>query len=198
MQSWKRPLDLVLVIVTLPISIPILTLCILLSMLDGGPAFYRQPRVGRGGRAFQMLKLRTMRVNAERQLTEILMSDPHAAIEWQQTQKLRRDPRITIIGKMLRKSSLDELPQIWNVLKGEMSLVGPRPMLREQVGMYPGLAYFRLRPGITGPWQVFGRNDASFASRAKYDAMYEREMSIRNDLSLIVRTVGVVFGGTGH
>ncbi|WP_298259275.1 sugar transferase [uncultured Litoreibacter sp.] len=197
-KRWKRALDILLVLATLPLSLPLLLVGAFGAVLDGGPAFYTQPRLGRDGKVFRMLKLRTMRVNAEQQLTDILMTDPNAAIEWHQTQKLRQDPRITAIGRVLRKTSLDELPQIWNVLKGEMSLVGPRPMLREQAIMYPGTAYHRLLPGVTGPWQVFGRNDESFSSRAKYDAMYERETGFLYDLSLICRTVGVVLWGTGR
>ncbi|MCL4137703.1 UNVERIFIED_CONTAM: hypothetical protein GTU68_066796, partial [Idotea baltica] len=178
--------------------LPLLLLGAVAAKLDGGPAFYSQPRVGRDGKVFRMLKLRTMRMNADQQLTDILMGDPCAAIEWQQTQKLRRDPRVTVFGRGLRKTSLDELPQLWNVLVGDMSLVGPRPILREQAIMYPGQAYFNLRPGLTGPWQVFGRNDESFASRAKYDAMYERKLGFAYDIELIGRTVGVVLWGTGH
>lgn len=195
---WKRMLDIVLVLMTAPVSISLVVLSACLVRLDGGPAFFFQSRVGRGGKAFRMFKLRTMRVNAEQHLSEILMQDPRAAIEWQQHQKLRRDPRVTLVGKVLRKTSLDEVPQLWNVLLGDMSLVGPRPILHEQAILYPGHAYFRLRPGLTGPWQVFGRNDESFAARAKYDAMYERELGLLSDLSLIGRTFGVVLGGTGH
>ena len=196
--SWKRVLDVGLVLLTAPISVPLIMLGMILARLDGGPAFYTQPRVGYGGRVFRMFKLRTMRVNAEQHLSEILMRDPQAAVEWQQSQKLRRDPRITFAGRFLRKTSLDELPQLWNVILGEMSLVGPRPILQEQVILYPGSAYFRLRPGLTGPWQVFGRNDESFYARAKYDAMYDREIGLVSDLSLIGRTFGVVLWGTGH
>lgn len=196
--NWKRRLDVFLVCLTLPIWGPFLLIAAGMAMLDGGPAFYTQPRVGRSGKTFLMYKLRSMRVDAERHLTEILLQDPQAAVEWQHRQKLRKDPRITFIGKMLRKTSLDELPQLWNVLRGDMSLVGPRPMLPEQSAMYPGTAYFRMRPGLTGPWQVFGRNEESFGARAKYDAMYERKLGAFYDLSLIGRTFGVVLWGTGH
>lgn len=195
---WKRVLDIGLVVLTAPISLTLIILSAVLVMMDGGSAFYFQARVGRGGRVFRMIKLRTMRANAEQHLSEILMNDPRAAIEWQQTQKLRRDPRVTLVGRALRKTSLDELPQLWNVVIGDMSLVGPRPILQEQAILYPGSAYFGLRPGLTGPWQVFGRNDESFAARAKYDAMYVRELGLLSDLSLIGRTFGVVLWGTGH
>lgn len=196
--SWKRLLDIVLVIATAPISVPLVVLGGFLAMLDGETPIFLQPRVGQNGRVFQMVKLRTMRRNAEQLLNDILMHDFRAAAEWQNTQKLRHDPRITRAGRFLRKSSLDELPQLWNVLRGDMSLVGPRPMLQEQAILYPGTAYFRLRPGLTGPWQVFARNEESFTSRAKYDAMYEREIGLTYDLSLIARTFWVVLWGTGH
>ena len=116
-RYWKRVLDIGLVFLTAPLSVPLIALSAVLAMLDGGPAFYFQPRVGRGGRMFRMFKLRTMRVNAEQHLSEILMQDPRAAIEWQQNQKLRRDPRVTLVGRMLRKTSFDELPQLWNVVR---------------------------------------------------------------------------------
>lgn len=196
--GWKRRLDIFLVVLTSPISVPLILVSALLVVLDGGPAFYAQPRVGQGGRMFRLLKLRTMRVRAEQQLMEILMQDPKAAMEWQTTHKLRFDPRITRIGRFLRATSLDELPQLWNVIRGDMSLVGPRPILREQIIMYAGTAYFKFRPGLTGPWQVFGRNDQSFTARAKYDALYERQHGFLYDLSLIARTVGVVLWGTGR
>lgn len=196
--SWKRIFDVVLVIATTPISIPLLLLSTLLAMLDGHAPFFLQARIGYGGRVFRMLKLRTMRINAEAHLTALLMQDTKAAAEWQRSQKLRDDPRVTWAGRILRKTSLDELPQLWNVLRGDMSLVGPRPMLQTQAIMYPGTAYFRLKPGLTGPWQVFARNEDSFACRAKYDAMYELKVGVFYDLSLIIRTVGVVLGRTGH
>ncbi|SES73359.1 Sugar transferase involved in LPS biosynthesis (colanic, teichoic acid) [Oceanicella actignis] len=193
----KRALDLLLVIAAAPIVAPVVFLLALLVRRDGGPAFYSQERVGMGGKRFRCWKLRTMVPDAEARLARLLESDPEAAREWRERQKLRRDPRVTRIGAFLRKSSLDELPQLWNVLRGEMSLVGPRPFLPEQEELYPGTAYYALRPGLTGYWQVGDRNDSSFAARAVHDARYAREISLAADVATILRTVGVVLRQTG-
>ena len=115
-----------------------------------------------------------------------------------ETQKLKNDPRVTKIGQLMRKASLDELPQLWNVLAGEMSLVGPRPMMPEQKNLYPGKAYYSMRPGLTGLWQVSQRNASSFASRADFDTSYAGQLSLRTDLGIIFATVGVVLRGTGY
>lgn len=198
-RQWvKRPLDLAVVLLLLPIAAPLMLLCALLAMLDGGAPFYRQQRVGRNGQVFTLWKLRTMVPDAEARLAEYLAGDPAAAREWAVTQKLKRDPRITAVGHMLRKSSLDELPQLWNVLKGDMSLIGPRPMMVDQAPLYPGTAYYDLRPGITGPWQVSDRNACSFAKRADYDEAYRADLSLLVDLDILFRTVGVVVRGTGY
>ncbi|MFN6978425.1 MAG: sugar transferase, partial [Gemmobacter sp.] len=117
--------------------------------------------------------------------------------EWDRTQKLRHDPRITPLGHLLRRSSLDELPQLWNVLTGDMSLIGPRPMMVDQKPLYPGRAYYALRPGISGPWQVSDRNATAFADRAGYDERYFRDLSLGTDLRLILATFGAVARGTG-
>ena len=135
--------------------------------------------------------------NADALLEQHLACDPAAREEWNRTQKLRHDPRITPIGRMIRKSSLDELPQLWNVLVGDMSLVGPRPMMVDQQEIYPGTAYYALRPGITGFWQTSVRNESSFAERAGFDAAYLRDLSFRTDLHILMRTVRVVLRGTG-
>ena len=127
-----------------------------------------------------------------------LRKNPEARREWDETQKLKRDPRITRIGCFLRKSSLDELPQLWNVLMGDMSLVGPRPMMVDQEALYPGTAYFELRPGITGLWQISDRNASSFAERAKFDDRYLNSCSLSQDISILLQTTGVVLRGTGY
>ncbi len=145
-----------------------------------------------------MLKLRTMVPNADEIFEDYLANNPEAREEWDSTQKLKNDPRITKFGRILRKSSLDELPQLWNVLTGEMSLVGPRPMLPVQRELYPGLAYYALRPGITGPWQVSDRNTVEFSKRAEFDREYYVQMSFATDIGLLFKTVGVVFKGTGY
>jgi len=193
----KRVLDVALVLIG---ALPILTLVLLLAVLialDGKSPFYLQKRVGQNGRIFHMLKLRSMVSNADALLEQHLACDPAAREEWNRTQKLRHDPRITPIGRMIRKSSLDELPQLWNVLVGDMSLVGPRPMMVDQQEIYPGTAYYALRPGITGFWQTSVRNESSFAERAGFDAAYLRDLSFRTDLHILMRTVRVVLRGTG-
>ncbi len=197
-RAFKRWLDLALILCAAPFVLPAVLLLAALVRRDGGPAFYVQDRVGRDGRVFRIWKLRTMVVDADRRLAEHLAADPALRSEWEERQKLRADPRITRIGRILRKSSLDELPQLWNVARGDMSLVGPRPMLPEQRALYPGRAYYRLRPGLTGPWQVSDRNAATFASRAEFDAEYARRMSLPTDIAIMAMTVWVVLRGTGY
>lgn len=194
----KRVLDIIVVVLAAPVVLPVVLLIALFVMRDGHAPFYWSARVGRGGRVFRMMKLRTMVHDAHDSLTDYLASDPAAAAEWEETQKLKVDPRITDLGRILRKTSLDELPQLWNVLTGEMSLVGPRPMMPDQRGIYSGSAYYMLRPGVTGPWQVSDRNDSSFAKRADFDLEYHRSMSFMNDLRLLGRTIVVVLRGTGY
>lgn len=194
----KRILDIFLVLLTAPISVPLILFFALFVALDGAPPFYRQERIGRNGRTFKLLKLRTMVPDAEARLEACLCASSEARQEWDATQKLKRDPRTTGIGRVLRKLSLDELPQLWNILKGDMAIVGPRPMLESQKDMYPGEAYFRLRPGLTGYWQISDRNDSEFVQRARFDSKYYEDMSLAVDLSVILRTVSVVLRGTGY
>ena len=198
---FKRPLDISLALILLPVCAPLLLITYALVRLDGGPGFFRQPRVGRNGKVFNCWKLRTMVMNAERVLIELCEKDPAVAAEWDANQKLADDPRITRIGKFLRATSLDELPQIWNVLIGDMSVVGPRPFLISQEAMYRdggGTAYFHMRPGITGPWQVSGRGETTFVERVRFDHDYWKDISFRRDLSLILKTARVVLSRTGH
>ncbi|MFW8595348.1 sugar transferase [Cribrihabitans neustonicus] len=195
----KRMLDLLLVLLTLPLTLPLIVACAAALWLEGGRPFYTQKRLGRGGRVFRILKLRTMVRDADAQLQAWLDRDPALRAEWETTQKLKNDPRITPVGRMLRVTSLDELPQLWNVFIGEMSLVGPRPMMPCQLPLYgDARAYLALQPGITGLWQVSARNESSFASRAWADAEYRRRLSLGSDLALIWRTFGVVLKGTGY
>jgi lipopolysaccharide/colanic/teichoic acid biosynthesis glycosyltransferase len=194
----KRCLDLILVGVTLPISLPIILGMMLIVALGGNSPLYRQKRLGRGGRVFHMLKIRTMVHGADDLLEKYLEGNPEARHEWNETQKLKHDPRITKIGLFLRKSSLDELPQLWNVLMGDMSLVGPRPMMVCQKALYPCDCYFKLRPGITGLWQISERNETSFAERAEFDKKYLANLSLSQDISILLRTVAVVLRGTGY
>lgn len=194
----KRWLDVLLILLASPIVLPFVLVMALLVRRDGGPAFYVQDRIGLDGRVFRLWKLRTMVQNADALLASHLAADPALRAEWDANQKLRHDPRITPMGRILRKTSLDELPQLWNVLRGDMSLVGPRPMLPEQRALYPGRAYFRMRPGLTGPWQVSERNATTFAGRAEFDQSYAERMSLTTDLAILFLTVWVVVRGTGY
>ncbi|MCI5101121.1 sugar transferase [Phaeobacter italicus] len=195
----KRVLDILLVLIALPITLPLILLAALALWFEGGQPFYTQDRLGQRGRVFSILKLRTMVRNADQLLEEHLARDPEMRREWNETQKLKHDPRITPVGRFLRTTSLDELPQLWNVIIGEMSLVGPRPMLPDQLPLYgDARPYFLLKPGITGLWQVSVRNEGGFAVRAGSDASYCRTLSFLQDLAILWRTVGVVLRGTGY
>jgi exopolysaccharide production protein ExoY len=194
----KRALDVLIVLIALPVVVPMIAILAIVVGLEGGKPFYFQSRVGRHGKHYRMWKMRSMVVDADTALETHLAKDPAARIEWDRDQKLKNDPRITRFGRVLRKSSIDELPQLWNVLTGDMSLVGPRPMMTCQQSLYSGEAYYRLRPGITGPWQVSHRNDSTFADRARFDAAYETDMSLRTDLGLLLSTVRVVIRATGY
>lgn len=195
----KRALDLALVLMALPVALPIIVLSALLLWVESGLPFYSQDRLGQNGKRFRIFKLRTMVRDADARLQDCLQQNPALRREWDETQKLKKDPRITRMGRILRVTSLDELPQLWNVFTGEMSLVGPRPMMPEQLSLYgEASAYFAVKPGITGLWQVSDRNESSFASRAQADADYLRAMGLQMDLRLIWRTVGVVAKGTGY
>ncbi|WP_416558202.1 sugar transferase [Phaeobacter sp. JH18-37] len=195
----KRMLDITLVLLTLPISLPLILMAALALWLEGGNPFYTQDRLGQRGRVFSILKLRTMVRDADKLLERYLASNPAMRREWDETQKLKADPRITPVGRFLRTTSLDELPQLWNVLIGEMSLVGPRPMMPDQLSLYgDATAYFDLKPGITGLWQVSVRNESGFATRARADTSYHGDLCLRTDVDLLLRTVGVVLRGTGY
>lgn len=195
----KRALDISLIVLSAPISVFVILVCALALMMEGGQPFYRQWRLGRNGQKFRILKLRTMVVDADKQFEHLMRSDPELRQEWETTQKLKNDPRITPVGNFLRKTSLDELPQLWNVLIGEMSLVGPRPMLPEQLPLYgPSRSYFSLRPGITGLWQVSARNENTFSVRSRVDAVYARSLGFWQDVVLLIKTFGVVVKRTGY
>lgn len=197
-RSAKRILDIFLTLLAAPIVAPFILVMAGLIALDGHSPFYSQLRVGRGGAIFRMWKLRTMVFNADALLEEHLRNDPVARREWESTQKLKNDPRVTLVGRVLRKSSLDELPQLLNVLLGSMSLVGPRPMMLCQRGSYFGKSYYNLQPGITGLWQVSDRNEGEFVGRVRYDDAYDRMVSFKLDTWIIFRTVAVVIRGTGY
>ncbi|WP_208347311.1 sugar transferase [Pseudaestuariivita rosea] len=196
----KRAFDLLLAAIILPVILPILSVLWVCVRLDGGPGFFGQERVGQNGRRFTCWKLRTMCLNAEAQLHRLCAADPKLAQEWYENQKLENDPRITRVGRFLRASSLDELPQIWNVIRGDMSFIGPRPFTSDQEHLYlaaGGRAYFKLRPGISGLWQVEGRNDTTFVDRIKFDNRYYDQASLLCDLVILLKTAGVVISRTG-
>ena len=161
---------------------------------DGGPILFAHQRVGRGGRSFPCLKFRSMAVDAEARLEQVLAADPHARAEWAANHKLQNDPRITAVGDFLRRSSLDELPQLLNVLRGEMSLVGPRPVVQAEAAHYGHWfdSYCAVRPGITGLWQVSGRSDTRYRQRVALDVLYVRHKCLSMDFTILVRTVPAV------
>lgn len=193
----KRMLDIALVLASTPIIVPVIAILAVAVLITGQSPFYVQERVGRFGKTFRMFKLRTMLPNAEERLEVYLAENPAARAEWDSKQKLIEDPRVTPIGNWLRKTSLDELPQLFNVLNGTMSLVGPRPMMVEQKEQYTGVAYYRLRPGLTGLWQVSDRNECEFVGRVRFDEAYDRIVSLTTDIKVLAKTVMVVIKGTG-
>ncbi|WP_254694027.1 sugar transferase [Sulfitobacter sp. D7] len=197
---WGKALfDLGLGLMLLPVLLPvILVLCVLVAM-DGGLPIFGHKRIGKDGREFRCWKIRTMVVDAQERLKKHLADNPEAAAEWQQNFKLENDPRITRIGRFLRKSSLDELPQLFNVFRGEMSFVGPRPVVRDELLRY-GLhqqVYMSMRPGVTGLWQVSGRNDVAYDQRVSMDVQYAREVSLTEDVRIVAKTVSSVLSLTG-
>ncbi|WP_240512166.1 sugar transferase [Pseudoruegeria sp. SK021] len=196
-EYFKRVFDVVFVLAAAVVIVPVVAILCFLVALDGSSPFFIQRRVGKGGRLFSMVKLRSMVPNADRKLAVYLASNGEARAEWDRTQKLKHDPRVTWVGRLIRKTSLDELPQFWNVLMGSMSVVGPRPMMPSQRDLYPGQAYFALKPGVTGFWQIGDRNNTSFAARARYDAEYYKKSSMTTDLWVIARTLKVVVRMTG-
>lgn len=173
---------------------PVILLVFAVTALNGQAAIFRHQRVGRDGRLFWCLKFRTMIPEAEFELRRLLASDAALRAEWARDQKLREDPRVTPMGRLLRSTSLDELPQLWNVLKGDMSLVGPRPVTRQELLRYGrnAVIYTMVRPGITGLWQVSGRNNAEYRRRVAMDVCYVRKQSAVLDLWILVKTVVVV------
>jgi exopolysaccharide production protein ExoY len=191
----KRCMDLVLSIALLIVLSPIMVaVAVLIRLRLGGPVIFAQKRIGYGGKAFTCFKFRSMPKNAAELLDRYLAANPDAAAEWRQTRKLLNDPRVGCLGNVLRKSSLDELPQLFNVLRGDMSLVGPRPVVPEELTNYGRYAreYCRCRPGITGIWQTSGRNRVSYRGRVARDHVYVRNWSLRLDAALLLKTVKAV------
>jgi exopolysaccharide production protein ExoY len=188
----KRAFDFAIAALALLFLAPVfLTIAALIKLTDPGPILYAHRRIGRHGERFSCLKFRTMAVDAEERLAHILLTDPQAAEEWQATQKLRNDPRVTSLGSFLRKSSLDELPQLWNVIRGDMSIVGPRPITRAELSRYgrDRRYYLLVRPGITGLWQVSGRSSADYDKRVGFDRQYLEEWSWLGEFWILLMTI---------
>lgn len=196
----KRALDVFIVLFTLPLTLPAIVICACLVALDGRWPFFGHRRVGKNGRVFSCWKVRSMCAGAQERLQAHLDANPEAKAEWEATRKLKDDPRITRVGRFLRKSSFDELPQIFNVLKGEMSIVGPRPVVQDELALYGhnSQAYLAMRPGITGLWQVSGRNDVGYDDRVALDKAYRDSCSFKRDLDIIFKTFRVVVVRNGH
>ncbi len=194
----KRLLDIFFVLLGAPFVLPLMLAIAALIKLDGGSAFYRQKRLGHGGKEFELLKFRSMIPNADQELEKHLKANPNFVDEWETKQKLEHDPRVTNFGRFIRMTSLDELPQIWNVLVGDMSLVGPRPILPKQLEKYPGKEYHLMRPGMTGSWQVSDRNKVGFADRAMFDREYAKNICFSLDLKILLQTLGAVYRCTGR
>lgn len=199
--ALKRYFDLVATAVGMLFLLPFLvTIAILIKLDDGGPILYGHRRIGRRGAIFTCWKFRTMVRNSDQALKNYLEANPDALQEWRETQKLQKDPRVTRVGKFLRDYSLDEFPQLFNILRGEMSLVGPRPVTRSELNeryRKDRRYYLLVRPGLTGLWQVSGRNNLTYARRVKLDEQYLREWSFWSDFSILLRTVDVVLKRDG-
>jgi len=199
-SALKRAMDLVIAFTVLAFVAPIFLLVYaLIKIFDPGPALFSHLRVGRDGRMFTVYKFRTMRVDAQERLEEVLASDPAAAAEWAEFQKLKNDPRVTLIGRILRRSSIDELPQLLNIVRGEMSVIGPRPVTSGEIHRYGAEYpfYTAVRPGVLGLWQVKGRNTLTYPERVAYDVQYVKTWSIWQDIKIMFLAVPVVLLGLG-
>jgi Undecaprenyl-phosphate galactose phosphotransferase WbaP len=197
----KRVFDITFALLLTTVALPFAALIAAAIWLESrrGPILFAHERIGRGNRRFRLWKFRTMVVNADEVLTRHLAENPEAAAEWQANHKLRTDPRVTRIGRLLRRTSLDELPQVWNVLRGDMSLAGPRPVTDAEMSHYgPAWPLYTLAmPGLTGLWQVSGRNDTTYRRRVELDSAYVRNWSLKLDFVLLLKTVRVVLRGKG-
>lgn len=199
-RTGKRVLDCVFTLAFIPLIGVVVLFLWLIIRRDGGPGFFGHTRVGQDGRKFRCWKLRTMSANAEDALQDYLASNPEAARDWERDRKLKHDPRVTKFGAFLRKTSLDELPQFWNVLMGDMSIVGPRPIVTAELEKYGSdkSGYLSMKPGVTGLWQVSGRNSVSYAERVGMDMVYQSRMSFGLDAVIVIRTVFTVIYRTGQ
>lgn len=197
----KRILDLAIVLCAIiPVSL-VVGIAYFFVRMNGGPGFYSQLRVGKDGKLFKCYKLRTMHVDAEERLKSLCAENPEIAAEWHKNQKLKNDPRIIRFGKFMRETSIDELPQVYNVLYGDMSIIGPRPFTPDQNAFYReagGSAYYQLKPGLTGLWQIKARGSSEFVNRVVYDNAYARTLSLKNDILIVLKTFAVVLARTGE
>lgn len=193
-QAAKRAIDITLALSAIVLLAPLLIICFAANFVTSGSVLFRHKRIGFGGRPFDCLKFQTMVPDAAERLRHLLQNDRAAAAEWAANRKLRNDPRITTIGAILRKSSLDELPQLFNVLKGDMSIVGPRPVTEEEMERYSSAvgAYYSCRPGITGLWQVSGRSSTTFGRRVACDSFYANHWSVKLDARIMIATIPAV------
>jgi undecaprenyl-phosphate galactose phosphotransferase len=195
----KRLFDTLAALMLLVLLSPGFLLVALAIRRDGGPALFAHPRIGKKGQVFNCYKFRTMVVDAEKQLEQLLQRQPELRKQWQAEHKLRLDPRVSPLGRFLRRTSLDELPQLINVIRGEMSLVGPRPVVRSELPRYGDQVgyYLMVRPGMTGLWQVSGRNDVDYDTRVYLDSWYVKNWSLWHDLVILFKTVSVVLTRQG-
>jgi exopolysaccharide production protein ExoY len=198
----KRIIDVAIAVAVTVACLPAFAAVYFCLLLDGKDILFRHPRVGRNGRIFLCLKFRTMRPDADAVLQRTLAANPAASAEWRSTRKLKNDPRVTPLGRFLRATSLDELPQLFNVIRGDMSLVGPRPIVSTELEEFyrplgGASAYLSVRPGMTGPWQISGRSCSSYEARVALDIAYARSHSIIGDLAILLRTVPAVLRREG-
>lgn len=200
-RALKRLFDLISIVVILALFWwVIIGVAIAVRISGGSPVIYGHKRVGRNGREFKCYKFRSMVANADEVLAHLLANDPAAREEWERDFKLKNDPRITRVGRFIRKTSFDEFPQLWNVLMNDMSIVGPRPVVRKELDLYYGKAlshYESVKPGLTGLWQVSGRNDMEYDERVELDKRYVLSWNVFSDFMIVMRTVGVMFGKRG-
>jgi exopolysaccharide production protein ExoY len=198
--TGKRMLDIAIVVFASWLIVPLIFVCALVAARDGHFPFFGHKRIGLNGKEFKCWKIRTMVPDAEARLSAYLEADPAVRAEWNATRKLKKDPRIIPFGSFMRKTSLDELPQLFNVLRGDMSIVGPRPVVRDELDLYGAASkdYLAVRPGITGLWQISGRNDVGYQERVAFDREYNARLSLWTDLWIMLRTFRAVLGRTGY
>ncbi|WP_231728160.1 sugar transferase [Sphingopyxis sp. H050] len=199
-EAIIRVFDFVSSLAAIILFLPLLVcLYAVIKLTDPGPVLFVQQRIGKGGENFPCMKFRSMAVDAEARLAALLASDENAAREWAADQKLRNDPRITAIGGFLRKTSLDELPQLFNILMGQMSVVGPRPIVAAEMPRYGRSFehYCAVRPGLTGLWQISGRNDTSYDERVALDVRYVRTRNLHSNIQICARTIPAILGARG-